>query len=185
MSTPTPKEIVVDMIANAIDEEPVAPEGFVIDTEEKAAWAVDKILALEERIVRVQTQFEKNSTRLEKELARSLEYFAPLLEGYFAANPPKKGKTIHLATGDLAMKQTPSGVRVVDENAAIAWAKKNLPHDLALEVAARIESKRAEFEKAEALKLAREQQKKGVGVDGMAHVDGIDCLHITAPKGGK
>jgi hypothetical protein len=181
----SPSDVTVESITDALDEERPAPEGFVIDTEEKAAWAVDKIVSLRAAAERLVAQFERNSTRLERELARLEEFFVPMLKAFYDAHPPSKGKTLHLATGDLAKKKEAARFSVEDEKAVVEWARKALPADLALLVAERLEAGREAFEIAEAKKLARDHHKKTKEiVPGTAITPESESFHVKSPKDG-
>jgi hypothetical protein len=125
-----------------VDEAPVAPEGWCIRTEDDAAFAVDRIVSIEEQIERVQRQYERNMTRLERELARAREFFEPHLQLYFAQHPPKKGRTLHLATGDISWRRQPGGVFVDDEVACMAWAEETFPDAVAREVKRSLDKER-------------------------------------------
>lgn len=102
-------------------------EGFVIDTDAKAGWALDKIREAradrdrwvkwyQEKIEEITAQTDFNTMNLERMLAE-----------YFATVPHKKTKTqesYSLPGGKLVMKiQNPEYKR--DDKAAVEWLKQN------------------------------------------------------------
>lgn len=119
------------------DGNPV-PTGWRIDTEERAAWAVDRILAAEERLERVKAQAAHWQRLAERELERARAFFCPHLEEWAREHPPARGKTIHLATGDLAFRTVRGSLRVADPERALAWARANLPGAIDRKVTERV-----------------------------------------------
>lgn len=104
-------------------------ETFVIDTDAKAGWALDKIREAradrdmwvkwyEDKIAEIKAQTDFNTMNLERMLAE-----------YFASVPHKKTKTQEsyaLPGGKLVMKtQNPEYKR--DDKAVIDWLKANKP----------------------------------------------------------
>ena len=102
-------------------------EGFVIDTDAKAEWALQKIREAradrdrwvnwyEDKIKEIKEQTDFDTMNLERMLA-----------DYFATVPHKKTKTqesYKLPGGKLVLKvQNPEYKR--DDNTVIAWAKEN------------------------------------------------------------
>ena len=102
-------------------------EGFVIDTDAKAAWAVQKIAEArtdrdawvkwyEDKIAEITEQTDFNTMNLERMLAE-----------YFATVPHKKTKTqesYSLKNGKLILKtQNPEFKR--DDKTVIAWLKEH------------------------------------------------------------
>jgi hypothetical protein len=98
---------------------------FVIDDADKASWAIDKILIARERVERVKRQFQAALDQAELEVRDADAFFLPLLEAWYDANPPRKGKTIKLPHGNLSKRTVPGGPRVVDPDAVLAWAKEH------------------------------------------------------------
>lgn len=105
----------------------VEAEGFVIDTDAKAEWALQKIREAradrdrwvnwyEDKIHEIKEQTDFDTMNLER-----------LLADYFATVPHKKTKTqeaYKLPGGKLVLKtQNPEYKR--DDKAVIAWAKEN------------------------------------------------------------
>lgn len=100
-------------------------EPFVIDDESKASWAVDKILIARERLERVKNQYQAALLEAELEIRDAEAFFLPMLELWYDANPPRKGKTIKLPHGNLSKRTVPGGPRVVDPDAVMAWVKEH------------------------------------------------------------
>ena len=105
----------------------IEPEGFVIDTDAKAGWALDKIREAradrdrwvkwyEDKIAEITAQTDFNTMNLERMLAE-----------YFASVPHKKTKTqesYSLPGGKLVLKtQNPEYKR--DDKTVIEWLKAN------------------------------------------------------------
>lgn len=181
----SPSDVTVEAITDLLDEEAPAPQGFTIDSEEKAAWAVDKILSLEAAEERLTVQFEKNVQRASKLTARARDFFLPQLEAFYEANPPKKGKTLHLSTGDLAKKKKPARFTIQDDEMVVTWARATLPADLAVLVAERLELARDDLERAEARKLASEHHKKTQAeIPGCVVTPEVETFTVKSPKEG-
>lgn len=100
---------------------------FVIDSADKAAWAVDKVLGARARLERVRAACDAAIREAEREVADTEGFFLPQLRVWAEQNPPAKGKTIRLTTGALAFRAVPGGPRVVDSVAALEWARQHLP----------------------------------------------------------
>ncbi len=126
--------------------QPLAPEAWTVDSEDKAAWATDIILSHEERIERIKRQYLAMMLRAEKELARAREFFEPMLREWGAANLRKGERTVRLTTGSLSFRRKPGGVRVDDEAVCLAWAEKALPEAITHEVTRKLDVARAKKE---------------------------------------
>ena len=160
----------------AEDEAPAAPEGWQCRDEEAASWAIDRVLTARARIDRVTTQASILVARLQKELDRTEGYFFPHLEDYLRANPPAKGRTLHLLTGSLALRTKPGGARVRDQDAAVAWAREHLP--------AAIMQRPAPSPTVDAASIKAHVEMTGEVPDGVDVVDAVDVFDVKAPKGG-
>lgn len=99
-------------------------EPFAIDSADIASWAVDKILVARERLERVKNQYQAALLEAELEVKDAEAFFLPLLEAWFDANPPKRGKSIKLPHGTIGKRTVPGGPRVTDDAAVMAWAKE-------------------------------------------------------------
>ena len=104
-------------------------ESFVIDTDAKAEWALQKIKdARADRDTWV-TWYKSKIKEIEEQTDFDTMRLESLLADYFASVPHKKTKTqesYKLPGGKLVMKvQNPEYTR--DDNAVIAWARTNAP----------------------------------------------------------
>lgn len=107
-------------------------EGFVIDTEQKANWALRKIKQLQDKMeantLMARTENERVTAWLKEvsePLQRDIDFFTGLLEQYHreVIERDPKAKTIKLPHGNLKMRvQQPEFRR--DENKLLAWLKK-------------------------------------------------------------
>lgn len=112
---------------------------FVIDSEEKARWFVNKLRGKDEEIARIKKESEEWLRVLKNERDRFARRFVPELEEWARAqlgeNP--KTKTVRTLAGKLTFKDTSMSVVCVDREKATAWAIQNRPewvkttHDLA------------------------------------------------------
>lgn len=100
---------------------------WAITDDGAAAWAVDKVLGARERLARIKAACQLMIQDAERQVADAEARFLPALEAWALANPPRKGKTIRLPTGSLSFRTVPGGHRVVDAEAALAWARAYLP----------------------------------------------------------
>lgn len=128
-AAPTEAEPQDDLADLLVDLGERAPRFAVVD-ESTAAWATDKIATYDERIARVKAQYKEMLAGLERDKGRFERRFLPELEAWFRANPPKKGKSIKLLTGTLAMRTVPgkaAALGVTDPAAALAWCQEQFP----------------------------------------------------------
>lgn len=130
----------VDASPDTLDDGPPVPGGWRIDSEERAAWAVDRVVSAHERLARVKAQCAHWLRVAERELERAEAFFVPQLEEWARENPPHRGKTIHLPTGDLSFRTVRGTLRVHDVDAALAWCRVNLPMAVDRKVVERVVS---------------------------------------------
>lgn len=109
------------------EEEPAQRPAWTVTTEADAIWAADRVLTARQRHERIVEQCEAMIEASAREMRRAEAFFLPLLENWARLNPPVRGKTIHLPTGQLAFRRVPGGPRVVDDAAALEWARVALP----------------------------------------------------------
>ncbi|GIM44452.1 phage protein [Collibacillus ludicampi] len=110
-------------------------ENFVVDTKEKAVWALRKLAKIRQEMAENQAIAEKEIERIKAwledvngGLQRDAEYFESLLQAYhrmvLEENP--RAKSIKLPYGTLkARKQEPDYIR--DEEKLLIWTKANRP----------------------------------------------------------
>lgn len=123
-----------------------AEEGFVIDSAEKANWAIGKVKEAQERrdlfceaatarINQLKAQMEEKAIQCQRETAHLLE----ALDRWLDTAPARKGKTqlsIDLPDGKLVRK-LPSLEYTRDELALVQWAKANVPDKVLITETAR------------------------------------------------
>lgn len=104
-----------------------AAQGWRIDSEDKAAYAVDRILSRRDDLARVKAAAAAAIARAEKNLAGAEDFFLPQLADWLLEHPPAKGSTLHLVTGSISARKVPEAVKIVDDKALTAWAKEHAP----------------------------------------------------------
>lgn len=102
---------------------------FSIDNDQKADWAIRKIMDTENAAKMWKEYYKKQSDRVEKTTQQRIAYFTALLESYFDTVPHKVTKTSEkykLPSGVLVRKaQAPEYER--DDAQIIAWCEENAP----------------------------------------------------------
>jgi hypothetical protein len=113
------------------DQPPVeVPERFVIDSAEKASWAVRKILEARQYAARVQAWAEGELGRAEREEQWLLRRFSPELEGWLRDELQRRGRrarSVNLPAGTLGLRRQPARLEIVDEARTVGWCLANLP----------------------------------------------------------
>lgn len=130
----------LDVDADEIFDQPIAPDGFSIQTEEQASWAVNTLLTLDEQIDRVKAQHTKVLRLMEGARDRARDFFEAHLRAFLEAHPPAKGKTLHLPHGSLSLRMVPGGPRIDDEAACLEWARRSAPKYIRRIVTERLDS---------------------------------------------
>ena len=104
-------------------------ETFVIDNDEKAQWAIDKIREAKANTERWRVHYDRAMRLIEESDNAMIEYMTCLLRDYFETVPhheTKTQKSYTLPSGVLVMKnQAPEFRR--DGEKLLAWAKKSMP----------------------------------------------------------
>ena len=118
-----------DNLGESIDDEVPLDwsDGWYINNEERAAFAVDRLLSRRADLARIRAASAAWIERAEKDLARAEAVFVPQLAAWMLEHPPAKGQTLHFATGSFAARKQPERIEVTDEAACIAWAKAECP----------------------------------------------------------
>jgi hypothetical protein len=147
-----------------------------IITEEEAVRLVDRLLTQEERIARLEAQFERMRSDLSREQQEIEAEALPLLEAYWRANPPKRGKTLRLLTGDVQIRSVPGrwGINPKYEEEVIAWAMLHLPDAVAVDVRRR----------ARITKITEHIEATGEIPEGVRYIDQHEKVVIKAAKKG-
>jgi hypothetical protein len=147
-----------------------------IITEEEATRLVDRLLSQEERIARLEAQHQRMYIDLTKEQQEIEAEAIPLLEAYWRANPPRRGKTLRLLTGDVQLLSVPGrwGIDPKHEEEVIAWAMLHLPDAVAVDVRRR----------ARITKITEHIEATGEIPDGVRYTDQHEKVVIKATKKG-
>ena len=109
------------------------PEGFHIDDEAKASWAVRKIVEAQAYGRRVQEWSALELRRAEREEQWLLRRFGPELEAWLRAQLQRQGgrrRSVALPGGTVGLRKQPPRLEVQDELALIAWCRKHLSEAL-------------------------------------------------------
>ena len=97
-----------------------------IISEADATRVLDQILSARQRRDRIKAACAAMLEAAEAEVAE-VESMLPELETWAMANRPAKGKTIKLPVGQRQWRVVPGGPRIVDDAAALRWAREALP----------------------------------------------------------
>lgn len=122
------------------EDAPAEPGPFVIDSETKAEWVVDKINVFHERQARLDAQYQAMKEALANEKEAFENRFLGELEQWAIANPPRKGKSLKLLTGTIGWRRVNGGPRVRDKSTAIDWALTFLPESVTSETVHKLDT---------------------------------------------
>ena len=125
------------------------PEGFQIDDEAKASWAVRKIVEVRAHAARGKEWAARELQRAELDEQWLLRRFGPELEAWLRAELKRRGgrrRSVALPDGTLGIRQQPARLEMVDELRLAVWCERHLPEALRVTI---------EAEGALALELAR------------------------------
>lgn len=109
---------------------------FVVDTEEKANWALHKIRSALKKLGKVTEAADRERARIDEfekheslRHRREVQLFEAMLEDYHRRELAKdpKAKTIRLPAGELKSRKGQPKVEITDVDAFIAWAKEHRP----------------------------------------------------------
>lgn len=157
------------------DQDDVQPDAWGtvrVTSEEKAAWVVNKLLGYDEQLARLDSQYQTMRRRLLAQRESFEGMFLVPLRQWAEANPPAKGKTIHLLTGSLSFRRVRRSAKVTDPKAALRWAEEHFPEAVSVTVQKRPD--------AEALRLHFEET--GEIPDGVTILGDHDEFYVRAPK---
>jgi hypothetical protein len=123
------EQFITDDIEEIEETEQEESASFIIDNDQKADWAVRKIMETENAAKMWKEYYKKQSDRVEQTTQQRIAYFTALLESYFDTVPHKATKTSEkykLPSGVLVRKaQAPEYER--DDAQIIAWCTENAP----------------------------------------------------------
>jgi hypothetical protein len=125
------------VVENVTDFMDLVPEGFCVDDDKKADWAVETVLEAEaerDRLIALANakikEINDQKVLLAEKCANSTSYLRMLLRVYFDNVKPststKTQETYKLLSGKLVLKrQAPEFIR--DEKAMVDWAESSAP----------------------------------------------------------
>jgi hypothetical protein len=115
------------------------PEGFHIDDEAKASWAVRKIVETRAHAARVKEWAARELQRAELDEQWLLRRFGPELEAWLRGELKRRGgrrRSVSLPDGTLGIRQQPARLEVVDELRLAVWCERHLPQALRVTIEA-------------------------------------------------
>lgn len=109
-------------------------EGFVVDTDQKADWAIRKLAAVRKKQTENEAIFNAEVTRITEWLStvntalqRDALYFEAVLRPYALTQRTEGRKSITLPHGTIKTTAGLPKIEFKDESAFIEWAKANDP----------------------------------------------------------
>lgn len=145
---------------------------FRIDSEERAAWVVDKLLSYDERLERLDAQYKRTRARLVADREAFEARFLVPLQQWAGHHLPRRGRTVHLLTGSLSWRTVPATAKVVEAERALAWAEEALPGAVVVTT-----TKRLDPQALRAYIEAEGEIPPGVGL-----VEEHDRFYVRAPR---
>lgn len=115
------------VVADGQAAEPDPYPGFVVDSDDKAAWVVGLMLGLDDEAERIARQAEAMLADVARERARLDHRFGDELRTYARGRLKGKSRTFRTMQGDCAFVTNPGGLRLSDPASALVWATKHLP----------------------------------------------------------
>jgi hypothetical protein len=121
--------------AEYIDTEGEYRPAFVVDTDEKAAWALRKYDAAMDRVQQAIDLAEAEQQRIndwveerKRILSRDADFFGGLLQRYALEQREQfDRKKIDLPSGVVQTRSTSEKFAIIDRDAFVAWAQENRP----------------------------------------------------------
>lgn len=118
-----------------IDDDGEYKPAFVIDTDEKAAWAMRKYTAALDRVTQAEELADVEMRRIDTWLeerrrvySRDTEFFGALLSNYaLDQRATLDRKKIDLPDGVVQTRTVNERFKVADKEAFVEWAEKNMP----------------------------------------------------------
>ena len=129
-------ETIPQMEVLLIQEQPTDSEHFTIDTPEKAAWAVRKLLESQERVTRSEEQASAYKARIDKWFEQSIKededsiaFFKSLLRPYVETQitHQRKSRTLHLPGAAVSIRKKPDRIDVTDKETTVSFCEMNHP----------------------------------------------------------
>jgi hypothetical protein len=149
------------------------PDYFLIDSEDRAAWAVDKILSYEETRQRIKAQADRMMADLDKREASFRQRFEPELARWAEERMPEHRRYVDTLAGRIGFRLAKGGPRITDREAATEWAKAYLPAAVSSEMVLKLDAR-----------IIKEHvEKHGELPPGVDFVPDEDRLYVKAPRG--
>lgn len=121
-----------------VDDDGEYSSGFIVDSDEKAAWALRKYKAAVAKNDEAAALAASEITRIERWLDerrrinnRDVDFFAALLQNYALSERRERDrKKIDLPDGVVQTRQSSQRFKLVDKAVFVEWAKENAPSAL-------------------------------------------------------
>lgn len=112
------------------DEADQLDEGFVIDNDQKADWAIRKIREADAELARMQSWYETQLQAIRYRHDQTVSFFNAKLQKYMDLVPAKDTKTTRkyaLASGEMVLTKAKQDFSVTDDEALLGWCQMNAP----------------------------------------------------------
>jgi hypothetical protein len=131
-----------------IDDDGEYKPAFVVDSDEKAAWALRKYHAALDRVTQAEELAAAEMSRIDawvedrrRVYGRDMEFFGGLLSRYALEQREQfDRKKIDLPDGVVQTRSTSDRFKVIDKDAFIEWAQKHAPEVLRISYSADMSS---------------------------------------------
>lgn len=111
-------------------EEEVTTEGFVVEDDQAADWAVRKIAEADRQLERMEAWYQHQLSVVREKHDSTVAFFSAKLAEYLSKAPAKETKTqikYSLASGDLVLTKAKSDFKAQDDDALLGWCQVNAP----------------------------------------------------------
>lgn len=114
--------------ADAVSDHCAGEDAFTPDTREKADWVLSKIADAKARAARIRENAETMAKQAEAEATFMEWRYGAALQAFARQElAGGKRKSLTLYHGCIGFRTKPAGVQIGDPNAALTWARENLP----------------------------------------------------------
>jgi hypothetical protein len=162
----------VILFADEDQEQEQPADYFLIDSEDKASWAVNKILSYEETRARIKAQADRMLADIDRREASFRERFEPELARWAEERMPKHRRFVDTLAGRIGFRLVKGGPRIVDREAATEWAKEHLPGAVFSEMVLKLDARR----------VKEHVEKHGELPPGVDFTPDEDRLYVKAPR---
>jgi hypothetical protein len=156
---------------------------FVIDNDQKANWAIQKISEIDADYERMCNWYQEQMSKLEKQRDIRIERLTAMLRGYFATVPKHETKTMSkyaLPCGELIYQKPKKDFVVEDTAKLLVWAIDNSPTDVKIVSSPAWGNIKKRLKATEAGIVDTET---GVVVDGVVQVEKPDEFKVKLAEG--